>query len=253
MRRGAIAVNAAICLLPILLFVALVVDVGLICMTNAQLQQAADAGALSAAHSLVHSMKPTSLTADFDQATSTARAITTLNPGAAHGAKLSLASKDIEFLTTSFDKSSGQYVTSSPPIGQHFTNAVRITIRRDGLANSPLTLSFSQMVGYDVARLNRQATAAFFPAQEIGEGAEILPIAVDATIWTVMRLGNNLTNKVVPYDIADFVKEITLLDALAMTLGKKVLDPVGVPFDLAGNPLLIMDRQNWNSKTESIS
>lgn len=251
--RGAIAVHAAICMLPIMLLMALVVDVGLICMTNAQLQQAADASAISAAHSLVHTIHPTKLTNDFDKATRTARRITVLHPGAAQGEKLRLANQDLEFLSARYDRLSGQYVTTPAGPQQAFANAVRVSIRRDETANSRLSLSFSQLMGMESTSLRRDATAAFFPATEIGEGAEILPIAVDATIWTTMRLGNHLTNKLVPYDIADFVKDISLLDALAMTLGKRVLDPVGVPFDLAGNPLLIMDRQSWNSSNETVT
>ncbi|ODA28559.1 hypothetical protein A6X21_12725 [Planctopirus hydrillae] len=252
-HRGAIAVHAAICMLPIMLLMALVVDVGLICMTNAQLQQAADASAISAAHSLVHSMQPTKLATDFNKATSTAHRITVLHPGAAQGEKLRLANQDLEFLNAHYDRRSSQYVTAPVSSQQSFANAVRVSIRRDESVNSRLSLSFSHLMGLESTSLRRDATAAFFPATEIGEGAEILPIAVDATVWTTMRLGNHLTNQIVPYDIADFVENISLLDALAMTLGKRILDPVGVPFDLAGNPLLIMDRQSWNSSKETVT
>lgn len=249
-RLGAIAVNSAICMIPILLFVALVVDVGVIGLTNGQLQQVADATAISAAQSVSHTLHPTTLKSDYAKATDMAHQIARLSHMSAKANGVVLRSSDIEFLSASYNATTGKYTIGSAPGGM--INAVKIRVHRDQHANSPLMLGFSRLAGKDQVELSRYATAAFFPADEIGEGAEILPIAVDATVWTAMRMGNSITNKLLPSQITSLLDNIDLFDVLAMTLGKKVLDPLGVPFDLAGNPLMIMDRQAYVSSNQTI-
>ena len=122
-----------------------------------------------------------------------------------------------------------------------------VTVRRDDFANGSLPTAFAGVIGITETDPQRSATAAFYPAGGIGEGAKILPFAVDATIWTAMGMGNDITDKVLPYDVGDHIDSLNPLDLKKMLMGNRLLDGIGVPFDLSGNPLMIMDCQNWHA------
>lgn len=252
-RRGLIVVKSAICLSFVLIFVALVIDVGVISQKNGELQQAADAAAISAVNTLMAGSNLSTLTADQEAAAQTARTVVAAHPGANTGAVLNTVDSDIQFLFTEPQPENGGWTTSPESNTPRPPNAVSVTVRRDDLANNSVSLSFARIAGRESANLNRKSTAAFFPATGIGEGAEILPFAVDATVWTALRLGNNITNQLKVDALASQLDNSNMLDLIDLGIGNRLLNPIGCPVDLNGNPLMIMDRQSWHPRQESIS
>ncbi|RLS59445.1 MAG: hypothetical protein DWH91_00180 [Planctomycetota bacterium] len=252
-RRGLIVVKSAICLSFVLIFVALVIDVGVISQKSGELQQAADAASISAVNTMMAGLNLSTFSSDHTAAEQTARAVVAQHPGANPGTVLNTVDSDIQFLYSDFDSENGGWTTSPESSTSRPPNAVSVTVRRDDLANSSVSLSFARIAGRESANLNRKSTAAFFPATGIGEGAEILPFAVDATVWTALRLGNNITNQLKVDALASHLDNSNLLDLIDLGIGDRFLDPVGCPVDLNGNPLMIMDRQSWHPRQESIS
>ncbi|HUY88332.1 MAG TPA: pilus assembly protein TadG-related protein [Pirellulales bacterium] len=194
-RKGAVIVLVALFLVVVLAMAAFSTDVGYICLTQTQLQTAADAAALAGAQKCLLPSVPGS--AQFDavcaqtvrQAQSAAAAYARQNQ--AGGVDISLASADITVGNqASFP---GAPVTAwqaglSP-------NAVQVVTRRDAIANGPLALFFAPLLGVEHSSLKATATAAyetgrysvtgFSPAS--GQNAKLLPIAIDVGTWTQFR------------------------------------------------------------------
>ncbi|QDU82326.1 hypothetical protein Pla110_40810 [Polystyrenella longa] len=241
-RKGSILPLTAFFIVILMMITALVVDIGMIAVTSGRLQTAADAAALSAAQTVANEMKYVDGSHhDNYQATECAIKICQLHAGADMHQHLRLLPTDIIYSRSS-DR------LDSP------LNVVQATVRRDDMANGSIPMAFSPVIGIKQTNLERTAKAGFFPAGGIGAGAKILPIAVDATIWTAMRLGNDITNKVLPYDAGEYLHSVTPGKLTSLLKGRqRLLDKLGVPFDLNGNPLMIMDRRCWHPDSQTVT
>jgi hypothetical protein len=62
-------------------------------------------------------------------------------------------------------------------------DAVRITIRRDDQANSPVSLFFARVIGNDSADVTAMATAVLQKGSSLPPGSDILPFAVPQEEW----------------------------------------------------------------------
>jgi hypothetical protein len=62
-------------------------------------------------------------------------------------------------------------------------NAVRVTMRRDGTANNPLSLFFAPVIGTRPVELSATAFAYIMPAAGVMPGAPLLPYAVQANYY----------------------------------------------------------------------
>ena len=168
---------AAVMLTALVALVGTAVDLGVLFTAKAQLQNAADASALAAADTLIVYNQQNQAVAQPDTAVSTAQELALANQ--ALGTSLTLLGQDITlgyWDNTVGDFDPGRTGASSNPDD---LTAVRVKVRKDDLANSPVTTFFASMVGVREVGVSATATAFLGYAGSVEEGAVDLPIAVD--------------------------------------------------------------------------
>lgn len=158
-RRGAVAPLAAILLVPLLAMIAFAVDLGYLVQVKTELQHTADAAALAGAQAL---QQPYTLwvVPTADKAALRAAAISAAKTAAKNYASynragnraLTLLDSDIE---CGFLDANGTYTAS--PASNQYPNTVRVIVRRDSNANTPVSLFFAPVLG--ASSVNMQATA----------------------------------------------------------------------------------------------
>ncbi len=180
-RKGAIAVLAAILLVPLMGLIALGVDYGYLRVVQADLQRAADAAALAAAQDLapdvagdqnLYSVKET--LRDF------------VRQNVKRSPDFTVLDSDIEI--GRYDTSSGTGVTIVA--GSGIADAVRVTLRRDASANGEVPLFFARVIGISTAPVVVTATAYLPPARRIRPGTGILPFSIPVDVWTSRDVGD---------------------------------------------------------------
>ena len=188
-RRGTVLVLTALLLIPLLAMAAFAIDWGLICVTKAELERAADAAAMAGAWELREANAPASqrtaaeAVADARQAAMEYAAMNT-----AFGKPMQLQPGDIEvgYLADPL-KPGGQLDTSTP---ERF-NAVRVRVRRDAGSNGAIPMFFARVLGKESVDAESSATATFIdnvagfkkPLAEGGPYIPILPFALDVETW----------------------------------------------------------------------
>jgi Flp pilus assembly protein TadG len=164
LRRGALSPLFAILLIPILGMVAFSVDMCYIVWSKTELQAAADSAALAGAGQLMSGYTQYNLPgqSSTNQATILSSAETSAKTWAKKFAgyntaggvsNLVLLDSDIEFGNTD----SGNNYTTSPNYSG-YPNTVKVTMRRDSTANTPLDLFFAPI--FNAGSINVTATAA---------------------------------------------------------------------------------------------
>jgi hypothetical protein len=220
-RTGAIAPMTAIIMMVLITMVAFAVDMSWIVVTNMEPQNAADAAALAGSDELMENyvlyhmpnqsdtQKQYLLDQAMDNARHVAKEFAAAN-GAGGVASLTLLDQDIEFGFTDED-----YKYTPLPLYTGYPNTVRVRIRRDNLANTPLNLFFAKEAesgggsetlfasapsfGSKRVELNRDAGASlnggflnnFNPN---ARALAVLPMVLDEVIWDAY-----LTKGVDPY------------------------------------------------------
>ena len=144
-RRGSVLVLAALCLILIFAFTAFVVDVGYICSTRAQLQNAADAAALAAAQA----------TTDGSSVARNA-AISVAGSHTAAGSAVTVSAADVVFGNWNTKTASFSTLTGS---AESQAGAVRVTARMAQAQGTPLNLFFAPLIGVNTADVSVTSTA----------------------------------------------------------------------------------------------
>jgi hypothetical protein len=161
-ESGGVAVTTALCLVFLIGFVALVLDVGHLQAVRNEVQNAADAGALAGCRALFPyqgypdtNLIPITGPPLCPLALTTAKAAATENhPGAI--VDLAFAPDDVE--TGIWDWTNKKFTAQTSCDTN--TNAVRVTIRKDAVANQPVATWFASIIGIDSVNVNAQAVAA---------------------------------------------------------------------------------------------
>jgi len=192
-RRAAIAPLTALLLIPLLGLVAFAVDLGWIVLTQSDLQNAADSAALAGAGKLMNGFVSYNLP---NQANNQASILSTAESSAKSSAKqfaglnaaggvssLTLLDNDIQF---GFTDASGNYTPAASGV---YPNTVKVTVRRDGTANTSLGLFFAPVLNISTVNLTATASATIYAAninsftnvsnQAIG----LLPVTYDVNNW----------------------------------------------------------------------
>lgn len=172
-RNGAVAAFFALLLIPMLALVALCVDYGYLLVVKTDLQRAADATVLAAVRDLIPAPDGSQ---DIDQVKDTIRTYARLNVGAA---TFAVRNQDIRIgrydPATIYDnlviREDGIYDT------------VQVTLRRDSLANNPVSLFFARIIGITDSEVAATATAVLQKARSLPPGTDILPIVVPESSW----------------------------------------------------------------------
>jgi hypothetical protein len=187
-RRGSALVLLALLLVPLLGIVAFGVDIGVICVSKAELQRSADSAAMAAAWELLDAQGPASnLTPSgaAAEARDAAKEYARLHSVLANQA-MQLADADVDIGYSADPLNSLSLDYRDPSI----YNVVRVTTRRDQTANSPVPAFFARMIGHDHTNVTATSTGAFIngirgfrPPQDPSQKAPLLPFALDNNTW----------------------------------------------------------------------
>lgn len=186
-QRGATVLLVAI-VLPVLAgFLALAVDIGYYMLTRNELQNVADAAALAGARQLGVLYKD--MTSDEQENyvcdPSTIVAI-------ARDVSLQNVAGDLEAVDlNAADVEMGTWVPSRTPkfmATLERPNAVRVTARRDEIANGPVLTFFARVIGIDTMEVSARATAALTGQATSEEGELELPVGISRK-WFEDRTG----------------------------------------------------------------
>ncbi|MBU1156491.1 MAG: Tad domain-containing protein, partial [Proteobacteria bacterium] len=175
-ERAGVAAVAAIMLTVMVGMIGAVVDLGLLYATKNELQNAADAAALAGASTLVTYDQDRNVMAQPDVAITTAQQVALANQ--ALGVNLQLRLEDITlglWVEPDKDFDPDHICPSSDP---NYLSACRVVVRRDNLANSPVSTIFAGAVGFSVVNVTAMSTAYLGYPGSVGEGMVDLPIAV---------------------------------------------------------------------------
>ena len=160
-RKRRAAVSAMVCvMIPILLgFAVLTIDVGVLFNTRADMQNAADAGALAATNVLASDRS--------SEAVQLARehAMDIIQRHYSLGGKLAIASTDLVFGKFDYDPYANQFSFSPTDV---LPDGVRISVQAaEGSANGPVSLFFASIFGKPTADVRASSAAALTGLRDI--------------------------------------------------------------------------------------
>ena len=206
-RPGAIAPLTAFLLVPLVAMVAFAVDMGWITHTQNELQSAADAAALAGAGQLPDGFvayylpaqsaatKQATLTVCTAKASTYAKQYAGSN-SAGDASSLTLLDSDIEY---GFTDAAGNY--TAIPAYQGYPNTVKVVLRRDGSANTPLGLFFAKVLNIQSVNLTATASASLYAGSIDGfrnpttTNSRILPMTYDVNHWnSFLKTGKSPDN-----------------------------------------------------------
>jgi Flp pilus assembly protein TadG len=192
LRRGSILVLSVSMLVAIFAFTAFTVDVGLITVTKAQLETAADAGSLAACLELSQGLGPapekTIVDVDFLARQAAVDVAALHRSGDLQSAHVD-ANRDVRFGQVYWDTNSNTWVKAW---GVAPYNMVEVTLLRHeagGSDDGPLPLFFAPIIGHDTANVSASTISAIIPGSgfrvEVGSGRTVgvLPITLDVPTW----------------------------------------------------------------------
>lgn len=191
-RRGAIAVLAAILLIPALVVVAFAINLGYILVAKQEMQKAADSAALAGASQILvaqpsgNPYNGARASSDMAKAVSEAKMFSVANT--ARGVNLTLLDSDVVVghVAAPTDPSSPLTPWSS---GQPYPNAVKVVVRRDSTANTPLSLFLANIMGTSTWSGQATATACASRSYNVTGfksstiNAPLLPVAIKLADW----------------------------------------------------------------------
>ena len=181
-ERGAIAVAVAVLLTGVVGLTGAATDLGVVYTARGQLQNAADSAALAAAKNMM-AQDPVTLDAVTtpDAAQATAHQLTQANTALGN----SLTLLDPDYTIGFWDLEAEAFTRIGPSSDPNDINAVEVTLRKDELANSPVTTMFAGIVG--ISQVDVQAKSLAFvgyPNAIPEDGGLGFPIAVKDTAVT---------------------------------------------------------------------
>ncbi len=164
------------------------VDVGIWYATRAELQNAADAAALAAANTLITNNSNGVAVAQPSAALITAKNYALAN--VAHGKGVIML--DSDFVAGFWDTATATITAQTGTDPANF-NAVRVILRRDGVANQPVATVFARIFGLNSVNVRVSSVAYVGYAGSTTPGQVDLPIC----IWESAVTGGNCTDVVV--------------------------------------------------------
>ena len=203
-RKGAIAVVFALILIPLLLFVALSIDIGWISKSKSELQNVADAAASAGARQLIDSYGAYAMATASEKENllknakdNAARYVVRYGQFNDAGGVKSLSIQDTD-IHLGFTDVNGNF----DPLYSGYPNTVEVLTRLDSASNSPLRLFFGGVTGKSNQPLTATASSTIFTGlinsfdpngsawgddyggSGNGSGCSLLPVAFDVNAWT---------------------------------------------------------------------
>jgi Flp pilus assembly protein TadG len=194
-----VAPFVALLLVPLLSMVAFMVDYGYLTVVQSDLQRTADASCLAGVMDLI----PNDTGAqNFALARNTAKRYANFNMGFEPKLNPDDGSFSYGFTVLDEDIVTGKYdpatINGTGPITLNSSsgvihNTMRVTVRRDGSANSPVTLFFARVMGIQNQNLHATATASLRRPGRVRAGTFVLPFALPKAYWDTINPGDQLT------------------------------------------------------------
>jgi Flp pilus assembly protein TadG len=172
-RRGVAMVTVLVALVALIAAASLAIDVGLVWAARTQLQAATDAAALAGAANLIDKTGPS---VTLSEAIAATQGQAGLNQSVAAS---SVNVENADIIVGHWDLASRTFNSSVDLNDPDAVNAVDVTSRSDGVANSPVPAFMARVLGRDSFSVNAQATAYLGYAGRVGPGKLDLPIAID--------------------------------------------------------------------------
>jgi len=179
-RRGAVVILVVLLLIPLLMMAAFAVDYGYLLKVRTDLQRAADTAALAATQDLIPD-------GDGNQDLDAVRA--RLREYVPENTKDSFQILDADITIGRYDPST-IYSDNVSILDSGIYDTVRVTLRYDATANSPVSLLFAKVLGLNSAPVTATATAILQKPNQIGPGADVLPFAVPYDEWESLDPGD---------------------------------------------------------------
>jgi len=180
-RDGSVAVMLAILILPLLALTALAVDYGFLLYVKTDLQRSADQAAIAGVRDLVPDHFGNQ---DLVAVKASIRDYLEKNLGG--------------FVIDDDDIEIGRYnpdtIYSSPELlNDGVLDTVRITLRRDDLTNSSVSLYFARLFDKESSDVMVTSCAVLQRARFLEPGTSILPITIDLTAWNHLGFGDTVS------------------------------------------------------------
>jgi len=192
-KTGSVLVFSAVGIVMLVSFSALVVDLGFAFVARNELHNIADGAALAGTRQLgviYEALPPGAQQTYVMSGTDQAAIITAINAvGSANragdSASISISSADISI---------GQWnmATKSLAVTAAHPDAVRVTSRRDGTANGPITTFLAGIMGFTDMNISAQATAALTPISNTEPGELDLPVGISEAWFNANSCNNNI-------------------------------------------------------------
>jgi Flp pilus assembly protein TadG len=181
-KRGATAVIVAICLIMLIGFAALAIDVGYLYTTRNELQNVADASALAGAGYLGSVYANLNYSEQQDKEFTLEEVAGVVNEVAQ---KNKAAAKNISIINE--DIVIGNWNGSSVDPTLTAPDAVQVLARRDSIANNPVSTFFARIfkllgTDFDTVNVSAIATAALTGSQEVDPGELKVPFSVSENV-----------------------------------------------------------------------
>jgi len=191
-QRGAAAAMVSLFLMVLLAMGAAAIDVGHSMVARNELQNASDAAALAGARALgliYEGMTPAAMgtyqLTGGDASTVIAAAQTGGQANRAAGVTLTVNAGDVQIGL--WDAATHTFTaTVNQP------RAVRVTTRRDGMANGPITTFLGQVIGVTSINVSAPATAELTGIGSTNPGALDIPIAISELFFSQYGCGDSI-------------------------------------------------------------
>ncbi|MBM4005759.1 MAG: hypothetical protein FJ295_21145 [Planctomycetes bacterium] len=181
-RTGAIAALSAILLVPIMGLAALAIDYAYLLTVRTELQRAADAAALAGVRELTPDSNGNQNLSAVTDVIRTYAANNLPNVSNFTVRDADIAYGRIDPLTA---------YTGFTLLNNGIYDTVQVTLRRDSLANAPVSLFFARILGINGSGVSASATAVLQKATRLEPGADILPFAIPKNSWDSQSVGNS--------------------------------------------------------------
>ncbi len=181
-ERGAVAVAVAVLLTGLVGLTGAATDLGIVYTARGQLQNAADSAALAAAKNMI-SQDPVTLDAVTTPEAARATAHEFSQANTALGASLTLL--DPDYTIGWWDLNAQAFTRTGESADPNDINAVEVTLRKDDLANNPVTTMFAGIVGVSKVEVTAKSLAFVgYPGAIPKDGGLGFPIAVKESAIT---------------------------------------------------------------------
>lgn len=183
-RQGIITVFVALLIVPLLGMLAFGVDYVYLLHVKTDLQRVADAASLAGARELVP--RPDG-TQDLDAVRTKVRQYAQTNLGDS----FQVRDEDVEI--GRYDPDTIYSLAGLSLLSSGRYDTVRVTVRRDDTANSPVSLFFGRVLGLGQSNVTATATAVLQRAKGLPAGSEVLPFSFHIDTWNMMDPGENFS------------------------------------------------------------